>query len=392
MVSNILKKSKTKTKKGNYDFLKKIDLITSASKFGFFFEDTENKIYHATEQLLLISNVPTLADSEEAVRIFSERIDSKYRKQVINKIKQFYNGKLEDISEIFEFHRSVEEIIWIHLNIIVEKRDDSSKKPIKVIGYLHDITSQKEIEYNLNHSAKLESIGLMACGIAHEINNPLAIISALNQKIKKNIGTLSVGNSCREEMAKDLIKVDSTINRISKIIQDVKYYSRDSTNENYELISLQNLIDDLIRFSENRMNQKNIKFMLECKVLGLKLYCQKTALSQVLINLINNSIDAIEQLEEKWINLKIEKNENTIRLAIIDSGKGIDLNIQGKIMSPFFTTKEVGKGTGIGLGICLSIIRNHQGKFFLEKNAINTTFIIELPSHESFMPIFCTDF
>ncbi len=382
MGSNIFNNPKIKTKLENFDFLKKIDLITSSFKFGFFFDDSENKIRQATEQLLIISNLPTLTDFEEAVRIFAERIDSKYRKQVINKIEQFYKGNLEDISEIFEFHRSEEEIIWMQLNIIAEKRYDTSKKPIKVIGYLQDITSQKDIEYNLNLSAKLENIGFMASGLAHEINNPLTIISVLNQKIKKNIRALNESDPFVEEMTKDLIKIDSSINRITKIIQGVKYFSRDTSDENFEFIYVLSLIDDLIKFSENLLNKKNINFTQDCNIFDLKIFCQKNAFFLVLINLINNSIDAIENLEEKWIHLKVEKSEDTIQFAIIDSGKGIDLSIQSKIMTPFFTTKEVGKRTGIGLSICLSIISNHQGKFFLEKNTANTTFIIQIPYHK----------
>jgi C4-dicarboxylate-specific signal transduction histidine kinase len=383
MKSKTLKKFKNKLQIENSDFLKKIDLITAASKFGFFFEDTENNILQSTEQLLLISNLPNLTDSKDADRLFAERIDSKYREQVVSKIEQFYNEKIEVISETFEFHRSENEIIWLHLNIIAEKRNAISNKPIKIIGYHQDITAQKEIESKLNHSAKLESIGLMASGIAHEINNPLAIISGINQKIKKSIEKLNGSEVIKDDIAKDLIRIDSTIQRISKIIQGIKNFSRDSSGENYEYISFQNLIDDLITFTEYRMKLTSIKFTVEGNSIGLKMFCQPIAISQVLINLINNSIDAIENLEEKWIHLKIEKNEKTIILKIIDSGKGVDINIQEKIMSPFFTTKEIGKGTGIGLGICLSIISNHNGKFFLEKNSANTTFIIELPIKES---------
>jgi C4-dicarboxylate-specific signal transduction histidine kinase len=378
-----LKKANEKLKLENTELLKKIDLITSASKFGFFFEDIENNILQATEQLLLISNLPNLKDSKEADRIFAERIEKKYRKNVLTKIEQFYNGELENVSESFKFNRSPDEIIWLHLHIIAEKRDLVSNKPIKIIGYHQDITSQKEIEFKLNQSAKLESIGLMAGGIAHEINNPLFIISALNRRIKRNNEKTSDRDIIQEEISNDVKKIDLTIKRISKIIQGLKNISRDSSNDPYESIYIQNLFEDLITFTEYRLKLANINFSIEGNSKSLKIFCQPIAISQVLINLINNAIDAIENLEEKWIQLKIEKNENSIAIRIIDSGKGIDLNIQEKVMAPFFTTKEIGKGTGLGLSICGAIVKSHNGKFFLEKNSVNTTFIIELPINES---------
>jgi C4-dicarboxylate-specific signal transduction histidine kinase len=381
--SRIFKNLNDKLKLENTELLKKIDLITSASKFGFFFEDIENNVLQATEQLLLISNLPNLTDSKEADRIFAERIETKYRKSVLNKIEQFYNGEIENVSESFKFNRSPDEIIWLHLHIIAEKRDPITNKPIKIIGYHQDITSQKEIEFKLNQSAKLESIGLMAGGIAHEINNPLSIISAINQRIKKNNEKTSDRDIIQEEISNDVKKIDITIKRISKIIQGLKNISRDSSNDPYEVIHIQNLFEDLITFTEHRLKLTNVNFSIEGNLLGLKIFCQPIAISQVLINLINNAIDAIENLEKKWIQLKIEKNENSITIKIIDSGNGIDLSIQEKVMTPFFTTKEIGKGTGLGLGICLSIINSHKGKFFLEKNTVNTTFIIELPIVES---------
>jgi len=381
--SLILKRINEKLRLENTELLKKIDLITSASKFGFFFEDIEKNILQATDQLLWISNLPNITDSIEADRIFAERIETKYRKNVLSKIEKFYNGELENVSESFKFNRSPDEIIWLHLHIIAEKRDPVSNKPIKIIGYHQDITSQKEIEFKLNQVAKLESIGLMASGIAHEINNPLAIISAVNQRIKRNNEKTCDRDTIQEEISNDVKKIDATIKRITKIILGLKNISRDSSKDPHESVYVQNLLEDLIAFTEYRLKLSNVKLSIEGNFLGLTIFCQPIAISQVLINLINNAIDAIENLDEKWIQLKIEKNDNSITIRIIDSGKGIDLNIQDKVMSPFFTTKEIGKGTGLGLSICLAIINSHNGKFSLEKNTFNTTFAIELPINES---------
>lgn len=379
MKSNALKKSQNQTLLEDSDFLKKIDLITSSSKFGFFFEDLENNILQATEQLLQISNLPNVSSSEEADRIFSERIDSKYREKVLAQIQLFYNGELEKISEIFEFHRSENEIIWLHLNIIAEKRDLITNKPIKIIGYHQDLTEQKEIELKLIQSAKLESIGLMASSIAHEINTPLTVILGLNQRIKRNLDQLNENEIIRNEISRNVEKIGSTVNRIAKIVKGIKNYSRDNSHENFESINIENFLDDLSHLIEYKIKHDSILFKIEGHIADFQLYCQPVALLQVLVNLINNSVDAIEHLPEKWILLKVEKSESVITLKVIDSGNGIDLKIQDKIMNPFFTTKNSEKGTGIGLGISLAIVNNHSGKFYLDNQSPNTTFVVELP-------------
>ena len=379
MKSNALKKSQNESLLEDGDFLRKIDLITSSSKFGFFFEDLENNILQATEQLLQISNLPNVSSSEEADRIFAERIDAKYRDNVIANIQRFYDGETEKVSEIFEFHRSESEIIWLHLNIIAEKKDQITQKPIKIIGYHQDVTEQKETELKLIQSAKLESIGLMATSIAHEINTPLTVISGLNQRIKRNIDQLSENESIRTEVFKITERISSTINRMAKIVKGIKNYSRDNSHENFEWIPIENFIDDLSHLIEYKIKEVSVGFKIEGQVSDFKIFCQPVALLQVIVNLINNSVDAVETLPEKWVVLKIEKDETVFTLKVIDSGNGIDKKIQDKIMNPFFTTKGAEKGTGIGLGISLAIVKNHNGKFFLDTESSNTTFVVELP-------------
>ena len=102
-------------------------------------------------------------------------------------------------------------------------------------------------------------------------------------------------------------------------------------------------------------------------------------ISQVLLNLFNNSFDAIENSDTKWIKHEVVYLENFARLEISDSGSGIQKALADKIMQPFFTTKPIGKGTGLGLSISRSIIEEHGGKFFLDETCPNTKFIIELP-------------
>ena len=370
---------KNKMKEENFELLQKINIITSASNFGFFFEDIENKTLVATEKLMSISNLPNLTDPVEADKIFAERIHPAYREDTLNKIKLFYSGKIETLSETFKFYRTPSEVIWLNLYLMVEKRNELTNEPIRVIGYHHDITDQKEIELKLTQSAKLESIGLMASGIAHEINNPLTIISASNQRIKKKNAKSSIDEIHQVEIEKDIKKIEDTVKRISTIIQGLTSFSRNSSADPFEFVLVEKLIEDISNFTQSRLKFSETQLLIEGDFFNKEIFCQKIALSQVLINLINNSIDAIEALEVKWIKIKFNFEESVMSIHVIDSGKGISQKIQENIMSPFFTTKEAGKGTGLGLSICSSIIKNHNGKFFLEPNTVNTTFTIELP-------------
>ena len=107
--------------------------------------------------------------------------------------------------------------------------------------------------------------------------------------------------------------------------------------------------------------------------------CDEIEIEQILINLINNSIDAIKQLPKKWINISlIEKNENLV-LTIADSGDGIPISIQDRIFDPFYTTKKIGEGTGLGLSIVKGMLEDHDASITLDNDSINTCFILRFP-------------
>ena len=114
---------------------------------------------------------------------------------------------------------------------------------------------------------------------------------------------------------------------------------------------------------------------------NLQVLVKPTQLSQVFMNLINNSIDAIENLPDPWIKIESEVTpDQYIMIRFTDSGNGIPHHIVEKIMQPFFTTKEIGKGTGLGLSISKGIIEEHKGQFSYDENALNTTFEIKIPN------------
>jgi len=222
-------------------------------------------------------------------------------------------------------------------------------------------------------ASRLASLGEMAGAIAHEINNPLSIIKGYSAVLKTSL--LKANNP---ELAENAEKIYLTSERIAKIIKGLKFFSRDGTNDPASLCKVELFVEDLTSLCMNRANKKEIslKFFYNPDD---EIYFNVTHLGQVLINLINNSIDAVEFLDEKWIEVKFETLSSYSKITITDSGHGIDKNIQDKIMIPFFTTKEIGKGTGLGLSVSHGIISRNGGDIYYNRDSKNTQFIIILP-------------
>ena len=231
------------------------------------------------------------------------------------------------------------------------------------------------------HSAKLASLGEMAAGIAHEINNPLAIISSRAHMISK-IEHKNLNSNQR--ILESCENIHNTVERISKIIRGLLHFSRSDHSEDaeYKTIGARELIDKTLGLFEERFKNNGVELRKAVDiVVEANLSCNQVQIGQVLINLLNNSYDAILDLKEKWISVKIARENEMIVIEVVDSGGGIPESIQEKIFQPFYTTKPIGKGTGLGLGICKGIIEKHHGRFSYETLDGHTCFRILLPVH-----------
>lgn len=226
-------------------------------------------------------------------------------------------------------------------------------------------------------SSKMAALGEMAGNIAHEINNPLMIISGLSSKMRNE---LKKDKLELDKINISLEKVISTSNRIAKIINGLMMFSRNSGGDPLELVNVSKVFEDSLSFCYSRISNMNVKFIVENKIdSGIKIMCRETQISQVIINSLNNALDAIEKLDNPWVKLEAYCDNLNIYILISDCGLGIPKEIANKMMEPFFTTKAVGKGTGLGLSISKGIIEGHQGRFFYDEKCKNTCFVIELP-------------
>lgn len=226
--------------------------------------------------------------------------------------------------------------------------------------------------------ARLASLGLMAGGIAHEINNPLSVIQSRADMAIRALQKSEVPDTQRA--LDSLIKISPMVLRISKIIQSMRNLTRVTDESNREVFKIGSILEEVLILIEEKLKYSKIDFRFEGEGLSTEIYANKNEISQVFINAINNSVQAVQNLENKWIRIYVGKlDEKQIKISIQDSGAGIPLEFRDKIMTPLFTTKGPREGTGLGLALSRKIIELHGGKFFFDHQQSHTTLVIELP-------------
>ncbi len=247
-------------------------------------------------------------------------------------------------------------------------------------------SSLKEIENekakNL-YASKMSALGEMSAGVAHEINNPLAIIGGNARHITQHI--LFKREGYDEKIKISAERIQDTVRRVAAIVQSLRSFAGSKVHEEgFEQIKLQSLVDETLAQSSKHFSQVKVDLRVDSIDAEAVVVCRPRALTQVLANLISNSVDAIEMLDERWIELKFKFIGDVFELRVIDSGRGIPEETAGKMMQPFFTTKDVGRGTGLGLSVAKGLIEAHGGEFYYDASCPHTCFVIRLPQNAAY--------
>jgi signal transduction histidine kinase len=248
---------------------------------------------------------------------------------------------------------------------------------INLLRSLYELDEQRKVAVQ---TTKLTALGEMAGGVAHEINNPLTIITVRCEQLLKNIENETVDI---DSFKNSLEKINQTADRIAKIVKGLKAFSRNSEKDPMGPMPVKEVLENTIELCRDKFRLGGIKLSVE-RVPEVEISCRESQIVQVLLNLLSNAYDAVELLEAKWVNVSVVAKNDKVLISVTDSGKGIPVEVAENIMRPFFTTKPVGKGTGLGLSISKEIIRDHKGALYIKKDSEHTCFVVDLPRYASF--------
>ena len=238
---------------------------------------------------------------------------------------------------------------------------------------IRDITEKRLVDEYVKNSEKLKVSGEIAAGVAHEIRNPLTVISGFIQMMNQGNG----------ENKQYLDIITAEIERMNGIISEFLFLSKPHVS-NIKLHDIHSILGDVILLMQTEAFFKEVKILKQPAEVPLYVYCEGSQLKQVFINLFKNSIEAMPDGGEISVQLS-ELSEKTIRVSIIDNGIGIPKDVLSRIGKPFFTTKE--HGTGLGLMISERIIEQHHGSISISsESGIGTKVDIDLPFIESNSP------
>ena len=236
----------------------------------------------------------------------------------------------------------------------------------------------RKTQAELVQKSKMASIGEMAGGIAHEINNPLAIIDGRAHYLKLMI---EEGNIEQKKALTHIKSICDTVRRAANVVKSIRAISEENSSNDFQVIDLVQIISTSAAIYREKLKSEGVAFTVDLPEDGTKVLCNPAQISQLVLNMLKNSLEATLRAEARpaWIRINSEKKDDVIYIRIEDSGEGVPKSIQHRIMDPFFSTKDVGDGTGLGLSISQRIAESHGGQMYLDSEQEYTCFVIEIP-------------
>lgn len=228
----------------------------------------------------------------------------------------------------------------------------------------------------LEAAAKMAALGQVAANIAHEIRNPLAVVTS-SIELARVLAARPGGEP--KKLGTALNHALDAANRINKIISGLTRFSRSQEKEPLVVSSLNQIVRDSVDLIQPQFRANRVILNVAPIDDELQIRSRPTEISQVLVNLLQNALDAVkEQSNQRWVMLTVSRENDQIKLSVIDSGPGIPREVQERLFKTFFTTKPPGQGTGLGLSISRRIIIEHEGQLEIDSTAPHTTFDVRL--------------
>jgi PAS domain S-box-containing protein len=335
---------------------KLIDSILATMPEGVLVIDKDGRIVLANKAL------------HDILQVNSKTLNNKPLSEVLP-LDQYFNihrAVMYGNTEIntLEFRYSLQGVEKIIYCVIVKMGDD------RTLITLSDVSKEREKEEKLYLTDRLASIGGMAAGLAHELNNPLTGILTLSQ--------ILVNSNLLPEHKEDVECIYSEAKRAAGIVKNVLLFARNKPEESGRA-SVNDVVKDVLRLRE--YEQRSFTVITELSENLPDVSIDKGQLQQVFLNMISNAEAAIKEVDRPGIlTVVTERADGRINIHFSDNGSGIKKQVLPRIFDPFFTTKDVGKGTGLGLSICYSIVVKHGGKISVKSQENEgTTFTVNLP-------------
>ena len=341
-------------KKYNEDILKNIPI-------GVVILNDDNRVYLTNEIAL---NILNLDGGDYTDQLFFQVLKRKSFDEKTLLLKKINEKLFYDFEKIFFEDNKVLKII-----VIPFKNDESEF--IGTIILIEDITKDYNFINYLRRADKISSIAELASGVAHEINNPLGIV--------KNYIELLMGTQLDDNQASKLTNMENEIIRIAEIVKSLLTFSKQS-KLTFKTINLFDVIDDVIILLEHKIKVEGITVQLKKNVSNALCSGDEVRLKQLIMNLIMNSIEAINEDGIIVVDLYEDELKEFWIISVEDNGCGIPANKISDIFDPFFTTKEEMKNSGLGLSICHNVVELHHGRILCESELNkHTIFKIFLP-------------
>src|SRR5579862_4921509 len=230
------------------------------------------------------------------------------------------------------------------------------------------------------HTEKMASIGKMAAVLAHEINNPLSGILTYAKLLRKWVDRDDGGESRKKEICDSLELIASESRRCGDLVKNLLTFSR-TTPMNLQATSLNHVIDQSLRLIQHQLDLAGVQVQPSLDPDLPVVLCDGAQIEQVLLALMVNAMDAMPQGGNLWVTTQANRDGNAVRVIVRDDGMGIPPDILPRMFEPFLTTKETGRGVGLGLAISRSILERHDGTIEVQSElGHGTTFTITLPS------------
>jgi PAS domain S-box-containing protein len=259
----------------------------------------------------------------------------------------------------------------------------SADSPNRFVFVAEDVTEKwkqeatiADAQVRLVDAGRLSSLAEMAAGLAHEINNPLAIICGLNERMMSDPLVKAEKNGT---IRSSLEKVNRAAERISGLVSSLRKLSRDGHADALSEYSVQQVVEDALALCRTRFINFNVNLNVKAPSQPIMAWMRPVPMTQVLVNLLNNAFEAVGEIEEKVIEIEIMQEGDEVLLAVVDSGSGVAKADRAKIFEPFFTTRAPARA-GIGLSISRGIVEGHGGQLVLDTTSARTRFSLRIPT------------